>query len=175
MSTQESIQGLKEAPEVGYKRIFVAVDYYNLTGKVFEKALELAKVYHGQLMIFHSVQGDLPGDPLYGGFGSMGIYSELYYQEMSEYNEKMRQEAIEKLLSWLRGFADQATEANIMAEFDYKMGDPGKNICRMAKNWQADLIVVGRRGRSGVSEMILGSVSNYVVHNAPCSVLIVQH
>jgi nucleotide-binding universal stress UspA family protein len=45
----------------------------------------------------------------------------------------------------------------------------------MAKSWQADLIVLGRRGLKGISEIFLGSVSNYIVHQALCSVLIVQH
>jgi nucleotide-binding universal stress UspA family protein len=30
---------------------------------------------------------------------------------------------------------------------------------------------MGRRGRTGLSELFLGSVSNYVTHHAPCSVL----
>jgi nucleotide-binding universal stress UspA family protein len=47
-------------------------------------------------------------------------------------------------------------------------------ICQVAKDWGAELIMVGRRGNSGLSELILGSVSNYVVHHAHCSVLIVQ-
>ncbi len=38
----------------------------------------------------------------------------------------------------------------------------------------ADLIVLGRRGRTGLAEALLGSVSNYVLHHAPCSVLVVQ-
>ncbi|RMG10302.1 MAG: universal stress protein, partial [Cyanobacteria bacterium J055] len=36
------------------------------------------------------------------------------------------------------------------------------------------LIIVGRRGRQGIEEAVLGSVSNYVVHHAPCSVLAIQ-
>jgi len=36
------------------------------------------------------------------------------------------------------------------------------------------LVVVGRRGHSGLSELFLGSVSNYVLHRAPCSVLTIQ-
>ncbi|ELR99720.1 universal stress protein [Gloeocapsa sp. PCC 73106] len=174
MDIQASAQASLEESQLGYKRIFVAVDYLDLTAKVFSKALELAQVYQGRLMIFHCVQGDLPGEPLVTNFGAMGVYSELYYQEMNEFHEKTRQEALERLWSWLRSFTEQATEQNVPAEFDYKMGDPGKNICRMAQSWNADLIVVGRRGRSGVSELLLGSVSNYVVHNAHCSVLIVQ-
>jgi nucleotide-binding universal stress UspA family protein len=43
-----------------------------------------------------------------------------------------------------------------------------------AQIWHADLIVMGRRGVSGMHELFLGSVSNYVTHHAPCSVLVVQ-
>ena len=44
----------------------------------------------------------------------------------------------------------------------------------LAKDWNADLIIMGRRGLTGLSEMFLGSVSNYVVHHASCSVLLIQ-
>ncbi|MCZ8054719.1 MAG: universal stress protein, partial [Microcystis sp. LE19-12.2C] len=50
-----------------------------------------------------------------------------------------------------------------------------KTICKVAREENIDLIVIGRRGRSGLGELFLGSVSNYVLHHAPCSVLIVQH
>ncbi|MEA5469202.1 universal stress protein [Spirulina sp. 06S082] len=44
----------------------------------------------------------------------------------------------------------------------------------MVKSWQADLIAIGRCGHSGLTELFLGSVSNYVLYHAFCSVLIVQ-
>jgi len=47
-------------------------------------------------------------------------------------------------------------------------------ICELAIDWNADLIMMGRRGRSGIAEFFLGSVSNYVLHHAPCSVQIVH-
>lgn len=47
-------------------------------------------------------------------------------------------------------------------------------ICDVARSWKADLIVLGRRGYSGVKELFLGSVSNYVLHHTPCSILTVQ-
>ena len=60
------------------------------------------------------------------------------------------------------------------ADYEQIYGNPAKTICRVAKNNDIDLIVIGRRGRSGISELMMGSVSNYVLHHAPCSVLIVQ-
>ncbi|MEY3330640.1 MAG: hypothetical protein RLZZ115_3525 [Cyanobacteriota bacterium] len=44
----------------------------------------------------------------------------------------------------------------------------------MTKKWGADLVIVGRRNRSELAELFLGSVSNYVVHHVKCSVLVVQ-
>jgi len=36
------------------------------------------------------------------------------------------------------------------------------------------VIMIGRHGRTGLAEFFLGSVSNYVMHHAPCSVLTIQ-
>ncbi|NJN72511.1 MAG: universal stress protein [Limnothrix sp. RL_2_0] len=58
---------------------------------------------------------------------------------------------------------------------DYKVGESREEICIAAKEWNADMVVIGRRGLKGLSEILLGSVSNYIVHHAPCSVMVVQH
>ena len=47
-------------------------------------------------------------------------------------------------------------------------------ILREAKTFAADLIVVGSHGRTGLSELVLGSVSRAVMHHAPCSVRIIR-
>jgi len=60
------------------------------------------------------------------------------------------------------------------AEFTQNTGSPGRVICEIAKAWQADLIILRRRGYSGLTEMLLGSVSNYVLHHAPCSIHVVH-
>lgn len=47
-----------------------------------------------------------------------------------------------------------------------------KMIVRYAQDHNVDLLVVGSHGRSRISRMLLGSVSEYVVHHAPCAVLV---
>lgn len=53
-------------------------------------------------------------------------------------------------------------------------GEPAEEIIRIANIYQADLIVIGSRGLTGVKRIIQGSVSSQVVENANCSVLVVK-
>jgi nucleotide-binding universal stress UspA family protein len=53
-------------------------------------------------------------------------------------------------------------------------GNPKEVILEEAKKWNADLIVVGSHGRRGFKRFLLGSVSEAVAMNAPCSVVVVR-
>ena len=53
-------------------------------------------------------------------------------------------------------------------------GEPGEAIVAAADSENADLIVVGSHGRSGVSRFFIGSVSDYVVRHAHCPVMVVR-
>jgi nucleotide-binding universal stress UspA family protein len=53
-------------------------------------------------------------------------------------------------------------------------GSPKRAIVSMAESLQADLVVVGTHGRTGLARMALGSVAEAVVRSAPCSVLVVR-
>lgn len=55
----------------------------------------------------------------------------------------------------------------------YVIGVPGEAILTEAREGGYDLIVLGRRGLSPLKELFLGSVSQAVLHRAPCPVLIV--
>ncbi len=91
---------------------------------------------------------------------------EVYQQQWQKYEKEG--------LEFLRSRTDKATAAGIKTEFTQTAGHPGKAICNLARTWSADLIVVGRRGRNGLSEFFVGSVSNYVLHHAPCEVLVIH-
>lgn len=55
-----------------------------------------------------------------------------------------------------------------------EVGDPGGAICMVARDIDADVIVLGSRGRGVVKRVLLGSVSEYVLHHAACPVLVVR-
>jgi nucleotide-binding universal stress UspA family protein len=54
------------------------------------------------------------------------------------------------------------------------MGDPPEEIIRLANIHNADLIVVGSRGLTGIKKIVQGSVSSQVVEDANCSVFVVK-
>ena len=55
-----------------------------------------------------------------------------------------------------------------------RRGDPGPALCALADELSAQAIVMGSRGRGGFKRALLGSVSDYVVRNAPCTVIITR-
>jgi nucleotide-binding universal stress UspA family protein len=158
-----------------FKKILVAVDYLTSTSELFEVALQLAKACNSHLMLFHCLQEPISGMPEFLAHAGMGAYSGVYSQEIIELEEQVVREATEELEAWLSSFVNRAREAGVEAESNYLIGEPGRQICAFAKEWGADLILIGRRGRSGLSELLLGSVSNYAIHHAHCAVLVIQH
>ena len=156
-----------------FHKILVALDDSDSSQQVFAEAVALAKATNASLMLLRVLspfEGDYPGS-IYPAIN--GIYPGLHHETVQIYvNQwhRFEQEALEAL----RSLSRKAIEAGVSAEFTQNLGDPGRTICEIAHTWNADLVMVGRRGRTGLSEFFLGSVSNYVLHHAPCSVLTVQ-
>jgi nucleotide-binding universal stress UspA family protein len=67
----------------------------------------------------------------------------------------------------------RARSDDVEIEVHAPKGDPGDAILKVAKEVDAELIVLGSRGMQG-ARRVLGSVPNKVSHRAPCDVLIVQ-
>lgn len=58
--------------------------------------------------------------------------------------------------------------------FPVKGANAKDNIVHFCKDHQADLLILGSSGASGLRRMVLGSTSEYVLRNAPCPVLVVR-
>lgn len=150
-----------------YTRILAAIDRSPLGEKVFEQALAIAKQDKAALLLFNvvSIEPELsPYVPLYQD--DLLGFSSLMQENLKRETEEIR--------LWLQAITQKAIAEGITPEWDLKVGEPGRWIRDIAKSWNADLIVIGRRGLKGITEMFLGSVSNYIVHHVHSSVLIVQ-
>jgi len=70
--------------------------------------------------------------------------------------------------------ARDARSNGVEVETHVREGQPAEVIIDVANQEQADLIVVGSRGLTGIKRYLLGSVSSKVSEHAPCSVMIVR-
>jgi nucleotide-binding universal stress UspA family protein len=85
---------------------------------------------------------------------------------------------VETMSADVRQFLDQAKEkvdkANIACETIVRMGGaPHEFIVQEAKEREADLILVGTKGKSGLERVLMGSVAQNVIAHAPCPVMVV--
>jgi nucleotide-binding universal stress UspA family protein len=149
-----------------FDKILVAIDGSEFSRTIFDRALALAKADRSELMLLHVLT---LLENFYPGEAYLAI-SESALRSYATKLENREQAETQKLQS----LATEAIAAGIPTEFTQQVGDPGKSICAVAKTWNANLIVIGRRGFSGLNELLLGSTSNYVLHHAPCDVLTIQ-
>ncbi|NHC36966.1 universal stress protein [Scytonema millei] len=155
-----------------FQKILVAVDTSKSSKQVFDTALSLAKANNASLLLLHVVSEEELGSPT-PILPSLEYYPSVYEKNMELYQQQ-REAFTKQGLDMLRSRHQEAMAAGVNVEFRQLSGSPGRLICDFALAWKADLIVTGRRGRRGLSEFFMGSVSNYVLHHAPCSVLTVQ-
>lgn len=156
---------------MSFKKILVAVNHSPLSSYVFAAAIAQAQFNQGALKLLHCIQMiaeptvPMPFDP-----GIQPNFSANDYQTQ----QILMDEQIEKAQALLERYRQDALAQRVPIEVEYQIGDAGHLVCEAAKEWEADLVVIGRRGRSGLAEALLGSVSNYVIHHAHCSVLVIQ-
>jgi nucleotide-binding universal stress UspA family protein len=156
-----------------FHKILVALDKSSASRRVLDEAIVLARSTNAAVMLLHVFSSIEDGYPSPMLPGVDGVYYGLHEQVVEIYTEQWQQ-LEQQELAWLKTLATEAINAGVSTEFTQNVGDPGRTICQIAQTWSADLIMLGRQGRSGLTEFFLGSVSNYVLHHAPCSVLTVQ-
>lgn len=93
-----------------------------------------------------------------------------YHQKLVDDVREQSQSFVDEAETIIRS---RFPEAEFEISTDLLVGSPDQQIVERAKEWKADLIVVGSHGR-GFWGRLLGSVSDGVVHHAPCSVLVVR-
>lgn len=94
-----------------------------------------------------------------------------YIQETQALILKQTESFVTDAAEAIRGkFAD----AKVDVATSVVVGNPPRAIVEEAKDWGADLIVVGSHGYGFWGRMVIGSVSQSVINHSPCSVLVVR-
>ena len=91
-----------------------------------------------------------------------------YLSLLHELQEKAH-EALTRAAAW---FA--STQPDLLVTTETLNGNIKELLVKEAEDWGADLLVVGSHGHNAVERFLLGSVSNAVMHHAPCSVEVVR-
>jgi nucleotide-binding universal stress UspA family protein len=89
-------------------------------------------------------------------------------------NEEWEVEPDEPVPPELEPALDRARSRGVQPVLEMAMGRPENALVEVAKRDDADLVVVGHRGISGIQRLLLGSVGEHVTSHAPCSVLVVR-
>ena len=147
-------------------KIFIATDGSDFSRAAIEKCCRLLKLSDRteiKIISIYEQTAPMPTEPF--------ALSAQYYQELMDLARRQCEtfaadsvEQIKKLIP--------TTNGNVQTEV--RLGAPAAVIVDEAKDWNADLIVVGSHGRSFWGRLTLGSVSDAVIHHAPCSVLVAR-
>jgi nucleotide-binding universal stress UspA family protein len=149
---------VKQDPEIVYDNVLVPVDFSDYSAPALRFAAELAP--NATLHVFHALDY-----PLDGRLRTAGITDE----GLSAYRDELHREAqanMDDLTARVQGRAVLGT---------VKAGDARALITELVDANHYSLIVLGKQGRSWLSEHILGSVTHFVLERATCDVVVVPH
>src|SRR2546421_5961717 len=136
--------------------IVLATDGSDAAQAATHEAIELASALEAPLVVVTAWQ--IPVTQ-FGGYGMMAIPDlDAVEQGLAE---RVNREA-----------AEEAFAAGVIVESVVERDFPAEVICRVARERDARLVVLGTHGWGPVRRMVFGSVSSGVLHHAPCPVLV---
>jgi len=143
-----------------YQRIMVPVDGSETSRKALQEAIKLAQLFHARLKLVHVVENARV-------FDAEGMVDYAALREVATKGGEL-------ILSRAKEMAEQAGVAAETALLEAG-GDRNENvIVSDARQWLAELIVIGTHGRSGISRLLFGSVAEGVVRGATMPVLLIR-
>ena len=143
---------------LGFKKILAPTDFSKPSADALVVALDIA--VPGALVIVCHVVDDLPLT-----YGYVGLAAPT-----PEIRSRMGLEAEREL----EKFLPAVSRKDITLERRVVHGTPFLEIVRLAREEGVDLIVMGTHGRTGLQQILIGSVAEKVVRKAPCPVLVVR-
>ncbi len=140
------------------KRILVPIDFSQHASAVVEWAAHLAEEHGSILILLHAYHLPVEFQQLEGAYLPADFWT----------NVKVEAEGS------IARYAEPLREQGLVVEECVREGYPATVIEEEAERQNADLIVIGSRGLSGLKHLLLGSIAERVVQKAHCPVLTVK-
>ena len=137
-----------------YRKLLVAYDGSASSQRAFSASLELAGLCKAQLIVLSIATPPQPAS-----------------EEETEASVDSSREYFDRQFAGMRQRADSA---GIAATFETRVGHPSRHIVDHAEQSNADLIVIGHRGKGLLGRLVLGSVAKQVIDLAACPVLVIR-
>ena len=151
--TQRDVLVVPLGTVVGWKKIVFATDGSKYSAQAAERAISFAKSYGGELRVISVV--DVP--------------TEFYAEAPQAVDDLVR-----KAKGYVADVKKQAEAAGVKAETFVGEAEADEAITNLAKEQNADMIIIGSHGRTGLRRLLMGSVAEKVIGYAPCPVLVVK-
>jgi len=135
------------------KIILHPTDFSDCSGYALSIACDLAKQHNAKILVLYVAE-------------TLGPENVTYGEAVSQLQPLGYRGRLEKYLTEAAPQPDGFSIEHVLSE-----GDPAREIDRLARKHQADLIVMGTHGHTGLERLLMGSVAEAVVRLAPCPVL----
>ena len=141
-----------------FKKILVPVDFSSHSARALDYAMGLAQQFEARIYLLHSYPINI---------GRISAYGMVVPED---FERECREAATRHLHKWVEKVSAEgiAVEAIVTPTF------ASEAIVKQAEQIGADLIVMGTRGHTGVSHVLLGSVAERTIRHAPCPVMAVR-
>ena len=137
-----------------YMNILVPLDGSKYSEKALLHACDMAKNYQSRLILLYVVEKLISINPL----------------DRKAYLGMLRKVGNNVLVKGKKTALKQGIDSKIVL----KEGNIANEIIKLAKKEQCNLIIVGNKGLGATARFFLGSISNKLANNSPCSILIVK-
>ena len=145
---------------IRYAHVLLATDFSKPADHAAAHAADLARRHGARLHVGHVVEDF----SYWEGYHLERFPSEDVYEELRK-NARL---AMEDLF-------DREIREGLAIETHVVHGKPFVEIIRLAREVEAEVVVIGSHGQSGVAETLFGSTAERVVRKAPCAVLVVRY
>lgn len=149
----------------------VPLDGSEHSQRALENAIHMAKKFRGKITLLHvysvTVAPVIVPEPTTLTPAGVPVVTSAEVSKMVE----AAREVGKRIL--MEG-EEKARSAGVKVENELREGNTVQEIVKAAKERQVNLIVMGARGIGKIRELLMGSVSEGVIKNAPCPVLVVK-